>query len=161
MEITRVFIHGLDSSSHGTKGSFFRRLCPGMLMGDYEGPLEQRMAQLAGELAERENLILVGSSYGGLMAALYAFAHPERMRRLVLLAPALCHVGREAFPREPLQVPAVLYLGRFDELVLPGPTGEIAAALFSHLESHVVEDDHNLHAVFPTLDWRTLLEMAS
>ena len=39
--IARVFIHGLDSSSRGTKGSFFRERYPGMFMEDYSGPLER------------------------------------------------------------------------------------------------------------------------
>ena len=37
---TRVFIHGLDSSSRGTKGTFFRGRYPEMLMEDFSGPLE-------------------------------------------------------------------------------------------------------------------------
>jgi hypothetical protein len=52
MEIfTRVFIHGLDSSSRGTKGSFFRERYPEMILEDYSGPLEKRMAKLESGLA--------------------------------------------------------------------------------------------------------------
>jgi pimeloyl-ACP methyl ester carboxylesterase len=69
-DATRVFIHGLDSSSRGTKGSFFRERYPTMLMEDYSGPLEARLGRLTESLAGKNNLILVGSSYGGLMAAL-------------------------------------------------------------------------------------------
>lgn len=159
MEISRVFIHGLDSSSRGTKGSFFRKEYPGMLMGDYTGPLEERMAQLERELAGKGNLILVGSSYGGLMAALFACANESRVRRLILLAPALGHADWSACARQPLRIPVILYHGRFDDVVLPEPTGLIAARLFANLERHLVEDDHNLHLIFPALDWNTLLEI--
>jgi len=159
MEITRVFVHGLDSSSRGTKGGFFRLKYPGMVMGDYSGPLEERMAQLEGELAGKDNLILVGSSYGGLMAALFACAHEDRVRRLILLAPALGHADWSTCSRQPLKIPVALYHGRFDEVVPPEPTGLIAARLFSNLERRLVDDDHNLHLIFPTLDWSRLLEL--
>jgi pimeloyl-ACP methyl ester carboxylesterase len=159
MEITRVFIHGLDSSSQGTKGSFFRREFPGMLMGDYSGSLEERMAQLEGELAGKNHLILVGSSYGGLMAALFACAHETRVRRLILLAPALGHADWSACLQQPLRIPTILYHGRFDEVVPPEPTRLIAERLFADLKNHLVEDDHNLHRIFPTLNWKDLLEM--
>jgi pimeloyl-ACP methyl ester carboxylesterase len=130
-----------------------------MLMGDYAGPLEERMAQLDRELAGRDNLILVGSSYGGLMAALFACANEGRVRRLILLAPALGHADWTDCPRQPLRIPVILYHGRFDEVVPPGPTALIAGKLFANPESHLVEDDHNLHRIFPTLDWKALLEM--
>ena len=156
-DITRVFIHGLDSSSRGTKGSYFHARYPGMLFSDYSGPLEERMAQLEKGLSGTENLILVGSSYGGLMAALFACGNEARVRRLILLAPALGHADFTAYFRQPLQIPVTLYHGRFDVVVPPEPTRRIAAQLFAMLDYHLVEDDHNLHQVFPTLDWDALL----
>jgi pimeloyl-ACP methyl ester carboxylesterase len=156
---TRVFIHGLDSSSRGTKGSYFRARYPGMFIEDYSGPLEERMAQLEKDLSGTENLILIGSSYGGLMAALFACGNETRVRRLILLAPALGHADFKACSRRPLQIPVTLYHGRFDAVVPPEPTRQIAAGLFGNLDHHLVEDDHNLHRIFPTLDWDALLEI--
>jgi pimeloyl-ACP methyl ester carboxylesterase len=156
---TRVFIHGLDSSSRGTKGCFFRERYPGMLMEDYSGSLEERMARLERDLSGKENLILVGSSYGGLMAAIFACRNETRVRRLILLAPALGHADFSVCSRQPLQIPVTLYHGRFDDVVPPGPTRQIAVRLFANLDHHIVEDDHNLHRIFPTLDWDSLLEM--
>ncbi|MDA8126868.1 MAG: alpha/beta fold hydrolase [Deltaproteobacteria bacterium] len=161
MDVTRVFIHGLDSSSQGTKGAFFRQRVPGMVLKDYAGDLEERMAQLEGRLAGKDRLILVGSSYGGLMAALFACRHRERVRRLVLLAPALEHGDFRPYMASPLAIPVALYHGRKDDVVLPGPTREIAAGLFANLDYQLVDDDHNLHEIFPTLDWEALLEMAA
>lgn len=157
--IARAFIHGLDSSSRGTKGSYFRARYPEMRMGDYSGSLEERMAQLDEGLSGEEHWILVGSSYGGLMAALYACRHETRVRRLVLLAPALDHGDFTACFGKPLQIPVTLYHGRFDIVVPPEPTRRIAARLFGNLDDHLVEDDHDLHRIFPTLDWETLLEL--
>lgn len=157
--LTRAFIHGLDSSGRGTKGSYFRERYPGMLIQDYSGPLAERMAQLGLELSGAENLILVGSSYGGLMAALFACGNETRIRRLVLLAPALDHADFTPHFRQPLQIPVTLYHGRFDVVVPPDPTRWIAERLFGNLDHHLVEDDHNLHRIFPTLDWDALLEI--
>ena len=49
----------------------------------------ERMEKLEGLLAGKNELVLVGSSYGGLMAAVYACLHEERVKKLILLAPAL------------------------------------------------------------------------
>ncbi len=158
-EITRVFIHGLDSSSRGTKGSYFRKRYPQMILEDYSGSLEERMEKLSGDLAGKENLILVGSSYGGLMAALFACRHETIVRRLILLAPALGHGDFGARSAQPALIPVVLYHGRFDDVVPAEATRRIAARLFANLEHHLVEDDHNLHRIFPLLDWNGLLEI--
>ncbi len=159
MDVTRVFIHGLDSSSRGTKGTFFRERYPEMIMEDFSGSLDQRMAQLERGLAAKSNLILVGSSYGGLMAALFACKNESRTRRLVLLAPALNHGDFSPYEATPLKLPVTLYHGRQDLVVPPEPTRLIAKRLFRNLEIHLVDDDHNLHFVFPALDWDKLMEI--
>jgi len=160
-EVTRVFVHGLDSSSRGTKGRFFRERYPEMLMEDFTGPLDERMDKLDRLLKGKRDLILVGSSYGGLMAALFACRQRSRIRRLVLLAPALEHADFSPWFATPLQLPVVLYHGRQDIVVPPGPTRRIAERLFETLDYHLVDDDHDLHRVFPTLDWDRLLEIES
>jgi homoserine acetyltransferase len=157
--ITRVFIHGLDSSSRGTKGSFFSRNYPGMIAKDYAGSLEQRMAKLTEDLAGKTNIILVGSSFGGLMAALFTCTHSDRVRKLILLAPALEHGDFRPFYGTALQLPVILYHGTHDVGCLPEPTLAIARRLFANLESHLVDDDHDLHRVFPTLSWDRLLDI--
>lgn len=160
-DITRVFVHGLDSSSRGTKGTYFRARYPEMLLEDFPGPLATRMEKLDRSLRGKEDLILVGSSYGGLMAALFACAHRDRIRRLILLAPALEHADFRPWYAAPLQSPVALYHGRHDSVVPPGPTRRIAELLFGSLDYHLVDDDHDLHRVFPTLDWNGLLEWES
>jgi pimeloyl-ACP methyl ester carboxylesterase len=158
-DVTRVFIHGLDSSSRGTKGTFFHERYPEMIREDFSGSLEQRMAQLERRLAAKSNLILVGSSYGGLMAAQFACKNESRIRRLILLAPALDHGDFSPYYATPLELPVTLYHGRQDIVVPLGPTRRIVERLFLNLEIHLVNDDHDLHLVFPTLDWDMLLEI--
>jgi len=156
---TRVFIHGLDSSSRGTKGSFFRERYPDMLMEDFTGDLQERMAQLEGFLVGRRDLILVGSSFGGLMATLFTCSHAASVRRLILLAPALGLVDLTDYYSKQRFLPVTLYHGLYDVVVPPEPTRQIAERLFPNLDYRLVEDDHDLHRVFPTLDWDGLLEI--
>ncbi|HNS57313.1 MAG TPA: alpha/beta hydrolase [Smithellaceae bacterium] len=87
MTNTLVFIHGLESTSQGTKGQFFRINFSQMIVEDYFGGFNERMQKLAKLLAGKDNLILVGSSYGGLMAAQYALQNEHRVQKMILLAP--------------------------------------------------------------------------
>ena len=66
---TALFLHGLDSSVQGTKGRWFARHYPEVLLRNYDGDLKTRLDQLEHQVAGRDQLILVGSSFGGLMAA--------------------------------------------------------------------------------------------
>jgi pimeloyl-ACP methyl ester carboxylesterase len=138
MGATSVFIHGLDSSSRGTKGSFFRKRYPQMLMEDYTGPLEERMAKLKASLAGRDSLILVGSSYGGLMAALFALENEARVRRLVLLAPALAHIDLSAL-RLAAQDPSCHHASRH----WSRPSGAAVACGSSRTSTTACDDYHN------------------
>jgi pimeloyl-ACP methyl ester carboxylesterase len=103
-----------------------------------------------------DRLILVGSSFGGLMAACFASRHPERCRRLVLLAPALNFNSYQP-PPTPLAVETLLVLGRHDTVCPPDLVLPQARASFAKLEVRIEEDDHMLHRTFPTLDWANLL----
>jgi pimeloyl-ACP methyl ester carboxylesterase len=86
--IHRIFIHGLESSNQGTKAVFFRDKYPDMILPDFEGPLTERMEKLNRILSGKSEIRIVGSSFGGLMAALFAMENPSQVRRMILLAPA-------------------------------------------------------------------------
>ena len=156
MAVTRVFIHGLESSSQGTKGVFFRERYPDMIIEDFGGPLEERMTRLNRLLAGRDNLILVGSSFGGLMAAIYACEHERQVRKVVLLAPALHLPDFLRFTRKRVKVPVTLFHGKNDDVVPPGPVKALAEQVFENLDYHLVDDDHSLHVTFPMMDWNAL-----
>ncbi|MCK9229263.1 MAG: alpha/beta hydrolase [Syntrophales bacterium] len=155
--LTRVFIHGLESSGGGTKGVFFKERYPGMIIRDYRGSLEERMGALRSLLAGKKGLVLVGSSYGGLMAALYACANPQAIHKLILLAPALALDEFREQCRGPLDFPVVVYHGSNDDVVLIEPVRKIAADRFRNLEYNVIDDDHSLRSRFKLLDWDRLL----
>jgi pimeloyl-ACP methyl ester carboxylesterase len=159
MEITRVFIHGLESSGQGTKGAFFRQRYPDMIIEDFEGLFPQRMERLNGLLAGKDNLILVGSSYGGLMAAAYACIHEDSVKKLVLLAPALHLDSYAPYLQKALHMPIVIYHGLHDDVVPLEAVRAIAGQLYTNHTFNVVEDDHSLHETFATYDWDALLEI--
>lgn len=151
-----LFLHGLDSSIQGTKAVWFRQHFPTVEMQNYQGDLEQRLAQLEEQVSGRDNLILIGSSFGGLMATCFALRHPGRCRRLVLLAPALNFSAFQP-PPAPLAVPVLLVIGKHDTVCPPALVLPMARASFAPLEERLVDDDHMLHHTFPTLDWQNLL----
>jgi len=157
MKYTLVFVHGLESTSMGNKAQFFRRSFPQMIIEDYSGDFQTRMNKLTTLLEDKNNLILVGSSYGGLMAAQYAAEHAEKVKKLILIAPALTLEGFEKAASGPLEMPVVIYHGRRDDVVNPDEVKRISEKVFPHLEHHLVDDDHPLNTVFPTLDWSGLL----
>jgi pimeloyl-ACP methyl ester carboxylesterase len=159
MKPTRAFIHGLESTSRGTKGVFFRARYPEMIIEDYFGPFAQRMAQLEGLLAGKDNLVLVGSSYGGLMAAVYACLNEARVRKLILLAPALHLEPYNPYLNKKLGMPIAIFHGLRDIVVPLDTVRTIAEQLFENHTFNVLDDDHSLHAAFPTLEWDTLLSL--
>jgi len=157
--MTRVFIHGLESSSQGDKGSYFRNHYPDMIIGDYTGSLKERMQTLYKKLEGKTDLILVGSSYGGLMAAIIGCEQEARVRKLILLAPALNLAGFAPYLSRRLSIPTVIFHGSDDDVVPPDTVRKIAEKVFVNLTYHRVSDDHPLHGTFSTMDWDSLLEV--
>jgi pimeloyl-ACP methyl ester carboxylesterase len=154
---TMAFLHGLDSSSQGAKGAFFQARYPRMIVEDFVGPFEERMAKLEALLADKDGLTLIGSSYGGLMAAVFACRHEKKIAKLILLAPALNFMPPEIWRDLKLDFPVVIYHGDRDEVVPPGPVHDLARKIFTNLSYHLVQDDHSLHETFFTLAWDDLL----
>ena len=159
MNNTLVFIHGLESSARGNKGQYFHSHFPDMIIEDYTGSFSERMKKLETVLANRDRLILVGSSYGGLMAAKFALDHEQRVKKLILIAPALILEGFEQACKAKLGIPVVLYHGTRDDVVDPYETKRNAEKCFACLDHCFVDDDHPLNEVFPMLDWPALLNV--
>lgn len=156
---TRVFIHGLESTSRGTKGEFFRNQYPDMILEDFAGTLDQRMDKLNRLLRDKADLVLVGSSYGGLMAAIYTCQNLQTVRKLILLAPALHLIDFQPYLTYRIETPAVLYHGRYDDVVPPDAVQAIAQKIFCNLDYHAVDDDHSLHYTFSEMAWNELLSL--
>ena len=91
-----VYLHGFASGPASRKASFFReRLAghgialeiPDLAEGNFRGLTLTAQLQAIQRLGQGP-LVLIGSSMGGYLAALYAAAHPGQVERMVLLAPA-------------------------------------------------------------------------
>lgn len=153
-----IFIHGSESNSQTYKATLLRSLFPGMLTPDFTGSLSERMAQLEVILGARTGWTIVGSSLGGLMAALFATQAAGQVRKLVLLAPALTLPEFAEIPPESIDVPTVIIQGTRDELIPLAVSRGIAEKVFTNLTYLVVDDDHRLHKTAEQIDWQTLLE---
>jgi len=153
----RIFIHGLDSSNQGTKSVFFREKYPDIVIPYFTGSLDERMKSLRSVLFQKTGIILVGSSFGGLMAAIFAMENEERVERMILLAPAINLVEFADYRSKTLSVPVWIYHGSSDEVIPLNDVEKVAKSVFRHLSFHVVEDDHYLSKTFKTLDWDRLL----
>ena len=91
-----VYLHGFASSPESRKAHFFgehlRQLgfvvtVPDLAEGDFEQLTISAQLKVIERTSGHDPIILIGSSLGGYLAALYAARHPE-VARLVLLAPA-------------------------------------------------------------------------
>ena len=128
-----------------------------MLIPYFTGSLRERMEKLSGILNRESGIILVGSSFGGLMASIYAMENERSVDRLILLAPAINLMEFMEYRSRTLPIPVWIYHGTNDEVIPLNEVEKVARNVFPHLSFHAVEDDHYLHKVFKTLDWDNLL----
>lgn len=91
-----VYLHGFASSPNSGKAQFFRRKfaerrvpmeIPRLDEGNFENLTISGQLKVIERAVAAKPAILMGSSLGGYLAALYAARHPE-IEHLVLLAPA-------------------------------------------------------------------------
>lgn len=167
-----IYLHGSDSSSQSGKARQFAEKFVGMVTPDFTGSFEERMKQLYGVLGKEKGWTIIGSSYGGLMAAVFASENPNQVRKLILLAPAILKNENDEYidpiPNEPLQgnrkklgaisIPTVIVHGNQDDVVPLEPVRKTAEELFSDVEFIIVDDGHRLQKAFGELNWEEILE---
>lgn len=98
-----LYLHGFASGPNSTKGSFFARQFqqlgatvhqPDLNEGDFRNLTITRALKLVDRTAREINpALVIGSSLGGYLAALYGAMYPEQAPALMLMAPAF------GFPR--------------------------------------------------------------
>ena len=153
-----IYLHGLESTSQSGKARQFAQKFPGMLTPDFTGSFEERMNQLYPILSDKNDWTIVGSSFGGLMGAVFTLTHPAQVRKLILLAPALMLKPFASYiGPKPVSVPTVVVHGTLDDVVPMDPVRELAKKVFTNLTYYVVEDNHRLHKAFEELDWEKIL----
>lgn len=136
------FFHGLESGPHGSKYQTISKTYE-VNSPDFQGlDLEARLAKAEAETAGLEDIIVVGSSFGGLVAALLYDRHPERFRTYILLAPAIYDERSSGISRAPKD--GVVIHGTHDDIVPIEPVQAFAAK--HHLRFIEVDDEHRLAA---------------
>lgn len=162
-----IFIHGLESSGKGYKGRFFREELPECLTPDFEeyNPelsikmlLEKRMKQLYLILKNKHPWIIIGSSFGALMGALYTCQNPKNVSKLILLAPYLSTPELSPKMYSPVNVPVIVFHGKNDKVISIKLSRVCAEKLFTNLTYNIVDDDHFLHKTVKSLDWKKLIK---
>ena len=137
-----VFLHGLETGPHGTKYQALRAVYPALQAPDCTDIFnaEERLAVVERALEGQRDLVLVGSSFGGLVAVLFADRHPDRVRAYVLCAPAV-HAERTAGVTRVPSSAVILHGNRDDAVPI-----EVSRAFSQRFGIPLVEvdDDHRL-----------------
>jgi pimeloyl-ACP methyl ester carboxylesterase len=153
----KIFLHGLESSSRGAKAAFLRDLYPDMVIPDLKGSLDERMASIRVILAGQKDIMLIGSSFGGLMATVFAMDNKDAVDRIVLLAPALNFSEFSCYTIRLVSAPTWMIIGRDDSVTPAEKVVPVARRIFTTLSYDEVDDDHLLARTFRKLDWKTML----
>jgi len=162
-----IFIHGLESSGNGFKGQLLRKWFPECLTPDFEkyNPnisinvlLETRMEQLYAILKKESSWIIIGSSFGGLMGALFICQNPEKVSKLILLAPYLSFPKLNPEIYSKVRVPVIIFHGKYDKIVSLNQSRARAEKIFTNLKYNIVDDDHSLHKTVLILNWKNLIK---
>ena len=153
----KIFIHGLESSDKGTKAVFFREKFPDMIIPHFVGSLKERMIRLNGILSEEQGILLVGSSFGGLMASIFAMENESRVEKLILLAPAINMFPFAGYENRKISIPVHIYHGLQDDVIPLDAVKTASERIFRQFSFQEVDDDHFLHQTFMKMDWDRLL----
>lgn len=152
-----IYLHGLESNSQTYKAALVRAIYPGLLVPDFTGSIDDRMRQLDPILGSASNWTLIGSSFGGLMAALFSTRHPAQVRKQILLAPALMLPEFAENLPAPVDVQTIIIHGRQDTVVPVAVNKPLAEKVFRNLDYRLVDDDHRLHKIAEQLDWKEII----
>lgn len=139
-----LFLHGLESGPYGGKYHTLVDAGYEVAAPDMRGDNLTTRVEKATELLEKEPMIVVGSSYGGVTAVLSAMRANVTIPGMVLCAPAL---ERDEEPNTPLQLnvlcPTIIVHGKQDE-VIPLEVSRRFVERNSHVKLVEVQDGHRL-----------------
>ena len=149
-----LFAHGLEGSPEGTKVRYLKDAGLDLEAPDLQGlSLAERVERIESSSADG-GILLAGSSYGGLAAAIVAARHPERFTGLCLLAPALLLDEPPARPdalRAPPGLTTIVIHGREDDVCDLAGSRRYASRSGPHVELIEVDDGHRLVESLPVI----------
>ena len=144
----------------------FRKIIPEILTPDFtaftttislETLLKKRMNELETIMKNKTNWIIIGSSFGGLMATTFVLQNPNSVKLLILLAPFLNTNLLQVKSYNSVNIPVIIYHGKKDDIVFAKKSYARAKLLFSNLTYNLVEDDHQLQKTVSNINWEALL----
>jgi len=91
------------------------------------------------------------------MAALYAFQNQDKVKKLILLAPALNLPEFSPCLSKKIALPVDIFHGKKDDVVPPSPIRSIANKVFENHTFLLLDDDHRLSDTFTSIDWQEVL----
>ena len=140
-----VFLHGLESGPHGSKYKALKAAFGHVIAPDFERMLDVdiRLAQAEKATRGMTGLVLVGSSFGGLVAAVLTHRYPHKVKGYLLMAPAL-HDKWPGTVAEITTVPTFAHIihGIQDDIV-PLSASQAFSAKFN-VPIDIVDDGHRL-----------------
>lgn len=150
------FFHGLESGPHGAKYHLIKQEHPELESPDFQKmDINERIAAASKLTQGQQNLTLIGSSFGGLLAARLYSLFPERISTLVLLAPALHTEEGDKVERMPNAAHVRVLHGYDDEIV---PHNKITAfcqrfelPLTSVYDAHRLSSESSQQAILQLL----------
>ena len=145
-----LFLHGRESGPQGSKYRALSAAFPKQVLAPdcTEMPLDQRLEQALIATAElTEPVFVVGSSMGGLVAALLYQAYPERFSGYLLLAPAQHWPEAQKITRVPEN--ALIMAAEQDEIVPRSAIRDWAARTGVHVVW--LMDEHRLGRSMPEM----------
>lgn len=150
-----LWAHGLEGSPAGYKVTELRKRgfelqAPNCL----ELPLADRIAAYLTHTDGHTGVVLAGSSYGGLASAYLAHTVPQRLRAVLLLAPALHHSEAPVLNPSGLMVPASLpctVIHGTQDAIVPIAVSRDLARRCPHIRLIEVDDTHGLSNSLPTI----------
>ena len=143
-----VWAHGLWGSPNGSKVTAIRESGIEVISPDFnEMELIDRV-ELLKETIEIGNIVLSGSSWGGLACALTAMQIPEKLKGLLLLAPALHYPESPNDEPEKLiapdSVPVTIIHSTTDDIVPISASKNYIERSGNNVQLIEVEDNHVL-----------------
>ena len=143
-----VWAHGLWGSPNGSKVTAIRESGIEVISPDFnEMELIDRV-ELLKETIEIGNVVLAGSSWGGLACAMTAIQIPEKLKGLLLLAPALHYPESPNDEPEKLiapdSVPVTIIHSTTDDIVPISASKNYIERSGNNVQLIEVEDNHVL-----------------
>ena len=150
-----LLAHGLEGSPQGGKATALTAAGFEVVAPDGRGKaLAARIEDLRSAMDGDREMVLVGSSYGGLAAAFLANELRDQLRGVILCAPALIRSEPPVVHPEQLTIPSdlpcIIIHGRQDRVIPISASRELVERC-PHVELLERDDDHGLRGSLDTL----------